>query len=60
VTEIEWGTSADDAAQLGDTLNAMKKNTGALFDVSEEVGLEADTEETKYMLSTRMLRKIVT
>jgi hypothetical protein len=59
-TEIEWDTSSDDATLLEDSLNIMKKNTEALFDVSEEIGLEVDTNETKYMLSTRILGKILT
>jgi hypothetical protein len=35
---------------LGDNIDSMKKNTETLIDVSKEVGLEANTEKTKYML----------
>jgi hypothetical protein len=33
---------------LGGDINIAKKNTEALVVVGKEVGLEADTEETKY------------
>jgi mannitol-specific phosphotransferase system IIBC component len=35
---------------LGDNIDTIKKNTETLIDVSEEVGLEENTEKTKYML----------
>jgi hypothetical protein len=35
---------------LGDNVNTMNKNTEALIDASEEVGLEVDTEKTEYTL----------
>jgi hypothetical protein len=38
---------------LGDNADAMKKNTETLFDASKEVGLEVNTEKTKYMLLSR-------
>jgi hypothetical protein len=41
---------ADDVNLLGDNIDAIKKNTQALIDTSKEVGLEVNTEETKYML----------
>jgi hypothetical protein len=31
----------------------MKKNTGTLIDISKEVGLDVNTEKTKYMLLSR-------
>jgi hypothetical protein len=44
---------ADDVNLLGDNINAIKKNTETLIDVSKEVGLEVNAEKTKYMLLTR-------
>jgi hypothetical protein len=41
---------ADDVNLLGDSINIIKKNTKTLIDVSGEVGLEVNTEKTKYML----------
>jgi hypothetical protein len=38
---------ADDVNLLGDTI---KRNTQTLIDSSKEVGLEVNTEKTKYML----------
>jgi hypothetical protein len=35
---------------LGDNMDTVQKNTQTLTDASKEVGLEANTEETKYML----------
>jgi hypothetical protein len=41
---------ADDVNLLGDNTNIIKKNTGALTDMSKDVGLEVNTEKTKYVL----------
>jgi hypothetical protein len=38
---------------LGDNVDAIKKNTETLIEVSKEVGLEVNTEKTKYMLLSR-------
>jgi hypothetical protein len=38
---------ADDVNLLGDNIDTLKKNTETLIDANKEVGLEADTEETK-------------
>jgi hypothetical protein len=40
---------ADDVNILGRSLHAVKKNTKALVAASEEIGLEVNTEKTKYM-----------
>jgi hypothetical protein len=40
---------ADDVNLLGDNVDTIKKNTQILIGASKEVGLEVDTEETKYM-----------
>jgi hypothetical protein len=40
---------ADGVNMLGENTNTIKKNTEALFDIRGEVGLEVNTEETKYM-----------
>jgi hypothetical protein len=44
---------ADDVNLLGDTTDAIKKNMETLIDASKEVGLEVNTEKTKYMLLSR-------
>jgi hypothetical protein len=53
-TEIKWDTSAavyaDDVHVLGDNIDTIKKNTETLFDACMEVGLEVNTEKTKYVL----------
>jgi hypothetical protein len=38
---------------LRDNINIVKKNTETLIDASKEVGLEVNTEKTKYMLLSR-------
>jgi hypothetical protein len=35
---------------LGDNIKTIKKNTAALVEGSQEVGLGANTEKTKYIL----------
>jgi hypothetical protein len=44
---------ADDVNLLGDNIDTTKKNTQTLIDESREVGLEVNTEKTKYMLLSR-------
>jgi hypothetical protein len=44
---------ADDVNLLGDNIDAIKKNMETLIDASKEVGLEVNTEKTKYMLLSR-------
>jgi hypothetical protein len=41
---------AGDVNLLGDNTDTIKKNTETLIDASKEVGLEVNTEKTKYML----------
>jgi hypothetical protein len=41
---------ADDMNLLGDIIDTIKKNKETLIDASKEVGLEVNTEKTKYML----------
>jgi hypothetical protein len=38
---------------LGDNVDTIKQNTQTLIDVSKEVGLEVNTEKTKYTLLSR-------
>jgi hypothetical protein len=46
-------TYADDVKLLGDNIDAVKKNTETLIDVSKEAHLEINVEKTKYMLLSR-------
>jgi ribosomal protein S2 len=38
---------------LGDNIDTIQKNAEALLDASKEVGLEVNSEKTKYMLMSR-------
>jgi hypothetical protein len=44
---------ADDVNILGENIDTIQKNTGALLDSGKEVGLEVNSKETKYMLMSR-------
>jgi hypothetical protein len=44
---------ADDVNLLGDNIDTIKKNMETLIDASKEIGLEVNTEKTKYMLLSR-------
>jgi ribosomal protein S2 len=44
---------ADDVNLLGDNRDAINKNMETLIDAIKEVGLEVNTEKTKYMLLSR-------
>ena len=41
---------ADDVNLLADNLDTIKKKKQTLIDTSKDVGLEVNTEKTKYML----------
>jgi hypothetical protein len=44
---------ADDVNILGDDIDTIKKNTQTLIDASKEIGLEVNTEKTKYISLSR-------
>jgi hypothetical protein len=44
---------ADDVSLLGDNIDTIKKNTQTSFDAIKEVGIEVNTEKSKYMLLSR-------
>jgi hypothetical protein len=41
---------ADDVNLLGDNIDTIKRNTQTLIDDSKDIGLDVNTEKTKYML----------
>jgi hypothetical protein len=44
---------ADDDNLLGDSVNTIKENTETLLEVRRIIGLEINTEKTKYMIMSR-------
>jgi hypothetical protein len=44
---------ANDVNILGDDIDTIEKNAQTLIDVSKEIGLQVNTEKTKYMSLSR-------
>jgi hypothetical protein len=52
---------ADDLNLLGENIDSVRKNTETLIDASKEIGIEVNTEKTKYCCPfTRTQSKIMT
>jgi hypothetical protein len=49
---------ANDVNILGENIDTIQKNTKALLDASKEVGLEVNSEKTKYMLASRCQKAV--
>jgi hypothetical protein len=43
----------DDSILLGNSVSAIKQNTGTLLEASRDVDLEINAEKTKYMIMSR-------
>jgi hypothetical protein len=44
---------ADDVNLLGDSVNTIKENSGTLLEACRYIGLEINSEKTKYMIMSR-------
>jgi hypothetical protein len=44
---------ADGVNLLSDNVNTVKENTEALIEASRDIGLEINTEKTKYIIMSR-------
>jgi hypothetical protein len=53
MSEIQLLAYADDVNILGGNTDSIQKNTEALLDAGKEVGLEVNSEKTKYMFMSR-------
>jgi hypothetical protein len=53
LSDSNWLVYADDVNLLGDNIDTIKRNSQTLIDASKEVGLEVNTEKTKYLLLSR-------
>jgi hypothetical protein len=50
---MEYISYADDVHLLGNSVNTIKENSETLLEASRNIGLEINTEKTKYMIMSR-------
>jgi hypothetical protein len=49
---------AEDIYLLGDSLSTIKENTKTLLEASRDVGLEINSQKTKYKIMSRHLNSV--
>ena len=50
---------ADDMSMLGENLQTIRENAEILIKASKDIGLEVNSEKTKYMITSRKQNKVI-